>query len=82
MVVFEREFMTKKISQREAHRLRKKVKELENQLKNDYAGTRITSVVLCESQFACVKTAHNLGHQLRVVPTWAGNEVKVMAQTL
>ena len=46
VVVFEREFMTKKISQREAHRLRKKVKELENQLKNDYAGTRITSVIL------------------------------------
>ena len=72
----------KKISQKEARLRGARIRELEGLLKGEYEGTRIDSFILSDVQFARVRTAHILGHPVRVVPTWSGNEVKLVAITL
>ena len=82
MGLFERKFMTKKISQKEARLRGVRIRHLENLLKGEYAGDRIDAYILSDIQFARVKTATRLGHPVRIVPTGNGNEVKVLGLTL
>lgn len=81
--MFERKFMTKKISQREARLLKKRVQKLEGDLKNSYAGTRVDTWTLSDVQFARIKTANTLGYGLILFPEFSGaTNVKVMAVKL
>ena len=77
--------MTKKISQREAVRLKKKVRELEEKferIRNGWDGVRIDTWNLSDTQFARVKTAQLLGRTTVVIPDWTGNEVNLRAVQL
>ena len=77
--------MTKKISQRDALRLRKKVKELEaklRELENNWVGTRIDSWTLTGESCAKVKTAKVLGYTVFLNPTYSGTEVEIKAVKL
>ena len=77
--------MTKKISQRSAIKLKRRVKELETQL--EYSkdvlrygwGTWIEGLNLTESSFAKVKVANLLGHAVLITPSGTGTNVAVKA---
>ena len=71
--------MRKKISQREANQLKKRVKQLESNLTNSYAGTRLDTWTLTDAQFARIKTANLLGYNVFLFQTYTGTEIKVMA---
>ena len=77
--------MTKKISQRAAVKLRKRVKELETKLEHSKDtlrwgwGTYLDGFVLSDAQFARVKTANLLGHACLIQPSGSGNGVDVKA---
>ena len=74
--------MRKKISQREALRLKKRIRELEGKmrdLKNNWAGERIDSWSLSDAMCARVKTAKTLGFSTWISPTYSGTEVEIKA---
>jgi hypothetical protein len=75
----QRKLMRKKISQREANQLKKRVKQLESNLTNSYAGTRIDTWTLNDAQFARIKTANLLGYNVLLFQNFSGNEIKVVA---
>ncbi len=70
--MFERKFMTKKISQREARLLKKRVFQLEAMFKNSYEGTTIDTWTLNDTQFARVRTANSLGYGLVLQQSFSG----------
>jgi hypothetical protein len=74
--------MTKKISQREAHRLRKRVKELEHFLTDERSGVLIDSWTLSNEAFAKVETADLLGYSILLRRSYSGTEVRVRARKI
>ena len=73
--------MTRKISQREARLLKKRVFSLEAMFQNSYAGVNIDYWALNDTQLARVKTANSLGYGL-VLHQYSGTNVKVQAVKL
>lgn len=71
--------MIKKISQREARLLRKKVKEQEHFLLGPYAGALIETLNLSDVSYARLKTAETLGYALLLRFGYQPNEVKIRA---
>ena len=79
------ESMRKKISQREALRLRRKVRELESTLDDlrcGWCGTRIDSWTLTDTAYAKVSTAKALGFTTIISPTYTGNGAEIKAVKL
>ena len=77
--------MTKKISQREAVRLKKKVRELESRftsLRNGWEGVVIDTWSLSDSQYARIKTAGLLDHTILLRRSYSGTEVEIRAVKL
>ena len=67
--------MTTHISQREAFRLKKRVRELESQvnsIKSIYAGVRLSQWSFNDTLTAEVKTAKTLGYITLILPTYDG----------
>lgn len=81
----------KKISQRDAQRLKRRVDELEQNLhhmRNRWSSAwvpgwvNIDNFVLSDAQFARLSTARLLKHAVIIVPAVSGNEVKLYAEPL
>ena len=78
--------MTKKISQREAVRLKKRVRELENKLENirahGWPGALIDTWNMSDVTYARVKTADILGYTLILKRGYTGTDLEVRAVKL
>jgi len=77
--------MTKKISQRSAIKLKRRVKELEallDHLKQGWEGTTIDSWTMTDLTYARVKTASTLDYTIILRPTYCGTGVDVKAVKL
>jgi hypothetical protein len=77
--------MRKKISQRSAVKLKKRVKELENQLwslRHGYIGARLGTWSFSEVLHAQVKTAKTLEYITLISPTGSGTDLEIRAVKL